>query len=388
MKRLAAILLISAMLLGVFCGCGNNTEDDKAVWLPYGLEFGQSHDAVRQTLAQKAITVPEPIATLLNNGYSTSCIYEGDSAFEWDFLHSDTLKEYSTSQDGTRKAEYSLLFANWEFSFNENKELYEMRSSFTADGELENTIVSEISDYCNGVFGKQSSADTSNSSVAASWGNSKMSVCIKTSKADITDNMIAHYDKVFTEIGMSSASIDNTEILNADFSVESKKITVAVRCNDFVPLNMHNDIYYPTVDEYMTQLKETFPSFNIKLSSDDGQSCSFVVEDLITVHCYLNSDKTMGAVIGKFGNIDWLEHADQVAKCRLLLDQIIHPFVALSYNSNYSIRDFLDDTGDSKKFTVSGDDFDISFDLGKGTYRCYSDRDAKKISCGFSYFDN
>lgn len=388
MKRLAAILLISAMLLGVFCGCGNNTEDDKAVWLPYGLEFGQSHDAVRQTLAQKAITVPEPIATLLNNGYSTSCIYEGDSAFEWDFLHSDTLKEYSTSQDGTRKAEYSLLFANWEFSFNENKELYEMRSSFTADGELENTIVSEISDYCNGVFGKQSSADTSNSSVAASWENNKMSVCIKTSKADITDNMIAHYDKVFTEIGMSSASIDNTETLSTDFSVESKIFTVAVRCNDFVPLSIHNDTYYPTVDEYITKLKETFPSFNIKFTLDNGQTYGFVVEDLVTVYCYLNSDKTMGAIVGKINNIDWIEHSDLVAECRLLLDQIIHPFVALSYNSNYSIQDFLDDTENSKNLTISGDDFDISFDLGSGTYRCYSDRGAKKISCGFSYFDN
>ena len=96
----------------------------------------------------------------------------------------------------------------------------------------------------------------------------------------------------------------------------------------------------------------------------------------------------MGAIVGKINYIDWIEHSDLVAECRLLLDQIIHPFVALSYNSNYSIQDFLDDTENSKNLTISGDDFDISFDLGSGTYRCYSDRGAKKISCGFSYFDN
>lgn len=190
-KRVLAMLIMAVMLVGVFCGCGDNSESDKekTVWLPLGLEFGQSYDSFCKTVSEKGYEAPELKDATANNGYLSKAIYEDDTVFEWDFLHSETLINMSKSEDPLTKMKYGFYLASWGFSFNENKELYEMYCMFTVDEDDENidAIVSEVSKHFDGVF-KTKGTDKASGDLLASWENDEMVMSISSYTRDYPAN--------------------------------------------------------------------------------------------------------------------------------------------------------------------------------------------------------
>ena len=180
-KRILALFLLTVMLLGLFCGCGEEEKDsgkkNETVWLPLGLKFGQSYDSFCKVLGDKGYAVPELNDATANNGYLTENISEGDTNFDWSFLGSATLTKLSTSEEVDDKINYSYFFPSWSFSFNQNKELYEMyimiNFASNEDGTVDHGIISEIIESFDKKFGTKG-ADKAEGEVLASYENDKM----------------------------------------------------------------------------------------------------------------------------------------------------------------------------------------------------------------------
>ena len=183
-KRILALFLLTVMILGLFCGCGEEEKDsgkkNETVWLPLGLKFGQSYDKVCKTLTDKGYEAPELKDASANSGYLTKGIYEDDVNFEWGFLGSETLKKMSTSEDALEKMEYGFMLSNWAFSFNDDKELYEMYIGLSKgkDDEFVDTIIDEIIKHFDAEF-KTKGTDKANGEMLASWKKGDIGVSIQ-----------------------------------------------------------------------------------------------------------------------------------------------------------------------------------------------------------------
>lgn len=181
-KRIMALFLLTVMLLGLFCGCGDekSSKKDETVWLPLGLKFGQSYDKVCKTMTDKGYEAPELQDASANSGYFTKGIYEDDVNFEWGFLGSETLKKMSTSEDALEKMEYGFMLSNWAFSFNDDKELYEMYIGLSKgkDDEFVDTIIDEIVKHFDAEF-KTKGTDKANGEMLASWKKGDIGVSIQ-----------------------------------------------------------------------------------------------------------------------------------------------------------------------------------------------------------------
>ena len=183
-KRIMALFLLTVMLLGLFCGCGEEEKDsgkkNETVWLPLGLKFGQSYDSFCKVMGDKGYEAPELQDASANSGYLTKGIYEDDVNFEWGFLGSETLKKMSTSEDALEKMKYGFMLSNWAFSFNDDKELYEMYIGLSKgkDDEFVDTIIDEIIKHFDAEF-KTKGTDKANGEILASWKKGDIGVSIQ-----------------------------------------------------------------------------------------------------------------------------------------------------------------------------------------------------------------
>lgn len=188
-KRILALLLLSVMLLGVFCGCGDEEKDsgkkNETVWLPLGLKFGQSYDSFCKTLTDKGYEAPELKDASANSGYFSKQVQEDEVMFEWDFLGAETLKKLSTSEDALEKMKYGFMFPSWSFSFNDDKELYEMYISFQVLNDADestfdivNNTINEIVNHFDAEF-ESKGTDKAKGEIIAAWAKDDMKASVQ-----------------------------------------------------------------------------------------------------------------------------------------------------------------------------------------------------------------
>lgn len=153
--------------------------------------------------------------------------------------------------------------------------------------------------------------------------------------------------------------------------------------------SQNSHVIYPTVNEYMAKLreKELFPNAKIDVAVHSNEVYSFVLEDIIAVELALNSDGTVKGVVAAIYNIDWMNNTETTAKAVMLLNNVVYPLIGHTYGDKYSRSDFLDDAVNPDYTTQKGsEDFAVNFDIGVGTYGCFSDRASRSISSGFYYY--
>lgn len=185
-KRILALFLLTVMLLGVFCGCGDekSSKKDETVWLPLGLKFGQSYDKVCKIMTDKGYEAPELKDASANSGYFSKQVHEDEVMFEWDFLGAETLKKLSTSEDALEKSKYNFMFPSWAFSFNDDKELYEMYIGFQVLNDADestydiiNNTINEIVNHFDAEF-ESSGTDKAEGEILAAWTKDDMKVSV------------------------------------------------------------------------------------------------------------------------------------------------------------------------------------------------------------------
>ena len=168
-----SLALAFVMLALVFASCGATPEEDGL--LPYGLHFGATYEEVKKVFEENGCEFPELKNANSNNGYLASGVYPED----YSFSHSETLIKgceayYKDMDDPVDDSLYStsFLFANpmVSFSFNDEKELYEMYLFYKdSDGD----IVKEIASYYNDHLGVKPIESNSNGEYV--WKTSRSS---------------------------------------------------------------------------------------------------------------------------------------------------------------------------------------------------------------------
>ena len=186
MKKVLAALLGVLMVFTV-TACGSD-----AGWLPYGLEFGQSYEDFCAVLVENGIREPALKPASSNNGYLTDIIYENGNVLEWDFLHSETLTSFANCEDAFQRIDYSMSSPAIAFSFNQNKELYEMYCLFEDTDYLDfsETIGAEIIAYFDEQFDSEERMSDAEQKLNVQWKNEN--IVIETRKTEDKFLVILH----------------------------------------------------------------------------------------------------------------------------------------------------------------------------------------------------
>lgn len=158
-KRTISLLLSILMLLAMFTGCGKSDSDDGPSsepyagpehLLPYQLTFGMTYEEFASTLVEEKRSVPILQEAEANDGYLTEHMYLAGQSVE--------LALCDETSDADRSRNASLTF-----SFNDNKELYEMYwfNSVSSEAEAEKLLNFLIEHYLSQFsFDEQEETDT------------------------------------------------------------------------------------------------------------------------------------------------------------------------------------------------------------------------------------
>lgn len=134
MKRIISLILMVICLTAVCCSCAAEPEE-KIQWLPYELEFGMTYDEAVKLNAD----MPELQDATANDGYFCGTEYI-DAEEANSFFNTDVFGAFS--------------FPSYAYSFNENKELYELmflaEMSSESDGE---EALNSLKSYYDEMFG-------------------------------------------------------------------------------------------------------------------------------------------------------------------------------------------------------------------------------------------
>ena len=175
MKRILSVIMVLIMALGLFA-CGEKKSDV----LPFGLEFGEKYASFCEKLAEYGFDAPELRNATANDGYLSEFIYENfnnETYFDWSFLHSQTLVDSAKLSQEGEDYDYLLSSPGMCFSFNQNKEIYEMYIIFSdVDMYISGKIVPEMIDYFNEEFGINGCPYGFDEEHPASWKNDKLAV--------------------------------------------------------------------------------------------------------------------------------------------------------------------------------------------------------------------
>ena len=174
MKKLVIGLLILAITFCMF-GC-MAAVDVQEKYLPYGLLFGQHYDTVHNVIRENGYGDLTLRAASSNSGFLTSPLSVRGGSFDWEFLHSETLMNYTKTGDSFQRVPYALADPAISFSFNQDKELYEMYCLFDNTTSFSDEVSQEIIDYYDKMFGMEGCPAGFGIVSRAKWENEMMAV--------------------------------------------------------------------------------------------------------------------------------------------------------------------------------------------------------------------
>ncbi len=180
------LVLVPCLSLAVCGGEETLTEDDKL--LPFGLRFGMIYDEVKEVRED----LPELTPATSNDGYITSSDFEREDIESYlaDVFKADSGKVYGDIEEGI------TVGANYGFSHNENKELYELYLCLkfmdgVSKGEY---FFNHFCDFFDEGFGVEAEINETDSSSSATYETETIGVSVM---LEVEESVTQYYTYVY-----------------------------------------------------------------------------------------------------------------------------------------------------------------------------------------------
>ncbi len=172
MKKLIALILVLVLSLSLAaCGGGETaTKDDEL--LPFGLRFGMTYDEVKEVCE----ALPELTPATANDGYITGTVEfetEDIEAYLADVFKADSEMLYGNIEDGAADT------PAYAFSYNENKELYELYLFMSFMGESKSEyFFNHFCDFFDERLGTEAEINETDSRLTANYETETLGVSV------------------------------------------------------------------------------------------------------------------------------------------------------------------------------------------------------------------